>query len=758
MLKNLIDFANQNPEKIAALLAAVYEVFARIRPTNKNWSIIDNVCKVIMYIIPNRSKKITTVKNDEGVVKVVDTHVLRMIVMFLMMSITSFGQLNSTFKAARSYNADSLTVKTEVTGLQLMYGDIGALYYNHQHNPGKWRIFYDSTWHDLIGGGGGGGSTSPGLPFNSIQFNNAGNFGGNSGLLYTPAVNTVTQKPSLTQQILYTLETLPIVGTTTPNGFFHSTLDQSYVNGDSVRDAVWQFGFNQDGRGGRVNSHWPSFHLAYEPWFDPGNIGHPQGEFHIQFQDTLNIIKRLFSLNVNNQSGSSSSFWHQNSMTWFEADSDSTYFSIDNNGQGIITGRNSSLEIANDHGTPGDLKLSSTQAGGVVISNQGSGVGQLAGVWEFPNPGSNGVGLTMSNVDGSEGYRVINSGTSTGTLYPFFSLLAANNGSYYKSENTATTSTSDILDWYKTSATGGSPQNVYNAGTTFIFAGLDNTDDKYKIGKTYQWATNNFLSIDQTGVTAINNLSGSGSRMVVADASGVLSTQTIPSGGSPASPVTSVQFNDSGSFGGDAEMVYDKTSDILTTSNLTLGVSTASGTNRTILAGGSGGNVGITTTTKGLGAWLVNTNNTGVSNVFANNNTTAGSTILRLLSGVTGAPKLDINGGSGKITIVGNASTIGGVAKFELLTPNVNSLGSKAADIVIQPGDQGQATDIAGDLILQGGTRTTASATRAGNVTISAGTGGGVNGFVILSNLPTTCTGAPTGALANVAGVLTICP
>lgn len=152
MLQNLILFAQQNPGKIAALLGSVYEVFVRIRPTNKNWSLIDAVFKLVSYMIPN-SSKITTVKKDQGLTDISDKHitVVKMIALFLLISSSSFGQLNSTFKAARSYNADSLTVKTEVQGLQLMYDSlVGSLYYNSQHNPGKWRIFYNSAWHDLI--------------------------------------------------------------------------------------------------------------------------------------------------------------------------------------------------------------------------------------------------------------------------------------------------------------------------------------------------------------------------------------------------------------------------------------------------------------------------------------------------------------------------------------------------------------------------------------------------------------------------------
>jgi hypothetical protein len=44
---------------------------------------------------------------------------------------------------------------------------------------------------NLSWGGGGGGGT-PGLPVNSIQFNNAGAFGGDSGLTYNPTTNVLS--------------------------------------------------------------------------------------------------------------------------------------------------------------------------------------------------------------------------------------------------------------------------------------------------------------------------------------------------------------------------------------------------------------------------------------------------------------------------------------------------------------------------------------------------------------------------------------
>lgn len=149
MFQKALNYLLENWETVSGVLALVYELLISIFPTEKNKSIIDNAYKLIRFIIPNRSTKPSFIQKDGQVIKETKNHIIKMIVLFCLVSVSSFGQLNGRFKSIASYNADSSTVKTEVLGLQLMYGDIGALYYNHQHNPGKWRIFSDSIWSDL---------------------------------------------------------------------------------------------------------------------------------------------------------------------------------------------------------------------------------------------------------------------------------------------------------------------------------------------------------------------------------------------------------------------------------------------------------------------------------------------------------------------------------------------------------------------------------------------------------------------------------
>lgn len=368
-----------------------------------------------------------------------------------------------------------------------------------------------------------------------VQFNDSGNLSGSNGSTYSKSTKTTSLqhlklKSPATATTNIEFPTINSISPDTPTNygsFWQTISDSTYNNTSDGRwDAVYQWGWNQDGNGGRRNSLDAEAHWALENHYDPGGIGHPQFELHFQTQNTSNVVTRHFSMNINKASNSSSSFWHQNNMTWFSSLNDTSYFNIANTGEVNIFGSNAFLDVSNNAASnPGSLRISAQAAGAAIISNNGSGIAQLGGKWTFPNPGSNGVILTMSNTGDSDGYVVSNSGTSTGTLYPFHALEAANNGVYNKTENTATTSTSDVLDWLKTDASGGSPQTVYTAGSDFMFLGIDNADGKYKIGKTYQWGSNLFLSVSQSGQVTVPTFSSAG--VVVNDASGNLSTTTF---------------------------------------------------------------------------------------------------------------------------------------------------------------------------------------------------------------------------------------
>jgi hypothetical protein len=143
-----LNFLTDNWKTISAIVTLLYELLVRLYPTDKNRSILDFSYKVISLLIPNRATTSTYIGKDKSLIDETKNHVVKIIVLLMMISCSSFGQLNVTAKAYRSYNADSLTVRTQITGLQLMYKQVGCIYYNTQSY--KWRVYQDSVWYDLL--------------------------------------------------------------------------------------------------------------------------------------------------------------------------------------------------------------------------------------------------------------------------------------------------------------------------------------------------------------------------------------------------------------------------------------------------------------------------------------------------------------------------------------------------------------------------------------------------------------------------------
>lgn len=54
-----------------------------------------------------------------------------------------------------------------------------------------WASNVTNYFDPVVSGTTGGGGTSPATPINSVQYNNAGAFGGSSGLLYFPTSSTL---------------------------------------------------------------------------------------------------------------------------------------------------------------------------------------------------------------------------------------------------------------------------------------------------------------------------------------------------------------------------------------------------------------------------------------------------------------------------------------------------------------------------------------------------------------------------------------
>lgn len=70
-------------------------------------------------------------------------------------------------------------------------------------------------------------------------------------------------------------------------------------------------------------------------------------------------------------------------------------------------------------------------------------------------------------------------------------------------------------------------------------------------------------TVNIIGATTLQSLVGVGNRMLVANSDGLVSTQSIPSSGTPAGSTGQVQFNNAGAFGANANLHWDNTNNRL---------------------------------------------------------------------------------------------------------------------------------------------------------------------------------------------------
>jgi len=685
MIQNLINFALDNPGKISALLAAIYEVFARVRPTDKNWSLIDNAFKILMYLIPNRSKQITTVKKEDGIVKCVDTHVLKMIALFLMISVSGFSQLNGTFKSIRSYNADSLTVKTEVQGLQVMYDSaVGALYYNHQHSPGKWRIFYNSGWHDLVGSGGS-------TPFTLHNGNGI-----------TAVSDSANWGGTLWQDVVLDDNTIGSstisIGGNTPIG----SLSVNVINSSSGVD---------------------NFSVSNGLSFGDNNSNiNPSGLYSLtigQFVGATGTGAACIGVGVSNKNLLASG------KTSFNLSQNTTAQSA---GHGALAD-NSFIGGGQDENIPAN------STGSAILA---SNAGKVSSAVTYTLHSDN---LRIKNNSFFGGFTTtptafVHIGAGTTTVAPL-----------------ALTSGSDL-----TSPLAG---RFYYNGTRLGFS-PSTTIKRFGLSNDVAPTNGQLMIGNGTDYTVASVTAGSG--ITVTPGAGTLTIAAT--GGTPASPTTSVQYNNAGSFGGQSNFTWDNASHIL---------SVNSGSNNSTISptqfksdDGTGHasyyNAGVTTVGNG---WLAQT-----ADLFSIVLTATSS------SGSNGDVVLNSDAATFKVLDAGSMQSD---VTSELAVRNKSATSQEirllpaAQQLVFQPSAGGTqvttqifptvntGTTGGNDIqILSGGTSGTG---RTGNIILtpqlSASSGGtGATGWIVLQNLPTStpCGTAPSGTLWSNAGVLTVCP
>ena len=163
-------------------------------------------------------------------------------------------------------------------------------------------------------------------------------------------------------------------------GDFYHTLDQSYINGDGQRDAVYQWGYNHSGVGGRVNLEEAEFHTALESHYQRFPGADPEFEYH--WETTTKdgrTQQRIYTMNISKTSGNAISSWQMDGMQWFPSGMNRTdsgfsaYATLMKSGEFSLSGPQTQLGIR--AGSAGiQIQPVNDGTGLTRISNFGTGI------------------------------------------------------------------------------------------------------------------------------------------------------------------------------------------------------------------------------------------------------------------------------------------------------------------------------------------------------------------------------------------------
>jgi hypothetical protein len=163
-------------------------------------------------------------------------------------------------------------------------------------------------------------------------------------------------------------------------GDFYHTLSQSYINGDGQRDAVYQWGYNHDGVGGRSNGREAEFHTALESHYQRYPGADPEFEYH--WETTTKdgrIQQRIYTMNISKSTGNAISSWQMDGMQWFPSGMNrtdsgfSTYATLMKSGEFTLSGPQTQLGLR--AGTAGiQIQPVNDGTGLTRIANLGTGI------------------------------------------------------------------------------------------------------------------------------------------------------------------------------------------------------------------------------------------------------------------------------------------------------------------------------------------------------------------------------------------------
>lgn len=349
------------------------------------------------------------------------------------------------------------------------------------------------------GGGTPGGSTS------ELQWNSAGSFAGEPLL----RINTTTstnhylmygRTTNILNTVIMEIKTAD-TGTVPANyGSFWHTLSQGYTNPANGRnDAVYHWGWNQNGGGGRMLDTEAEIHWAMENIYDPGGGGGSYN-FEVHLEATTSVTdgnkkNRIISIASNRATGVGGAFFTLDNFDFrrsnYTPDPESSpfwpsYFTSNYHGQTEVTGDTPYFSIYSySYSSPTVTKQANftitplTDGSSVSITTTGAGTAAM----NFSSKaGAGGINFNggqftyfMPVADGTFGITVNTQGaaTSSGTLYPFQSSVSANL-SLWQHYNTQ--AGKDALNEIHAATTGRAGFRLFSGSTQQIWNYLSNNE------------------------------------------------------------------------------------------------------------------------------------------------------------------------------------------------------------------------------------------------------------------------------------------
>jgi hypothetical protein len=362
-----------------------------------------------------------------------------------------------------------------------------------------------------------GGGGSPGGSTTQIQYNSAGSFAGSSWNKWDNTnkaivVHQINQVRKGANGYLRIIPTINSIAPDTPTnyGSWTETLyDSSYVNSTGRYDAVYGFGYNQDGAGGQLNSADDMWSERFENHYETGGTSLMEKIWEWKTTAAHGAkLQRVLFMPMDKVTGQASQTWRLSSTAWFAPYTGPQYFLVSSDGTVTADGSAAAFSIANVRAsgyftiTPAsDGNSTAITTGGSASNNitmsAKAGTGSIAFI-----SGSNGTGVQMSTATGDIGFSVTNvgGGTNSGTANVIQTSLSANLALW---SHTNTQATKDALIEIHAATTGRAGMRYFSGSSIQIWNYVSNTEMFwYNVGQSKYamsfLASNNRVSIGNT--------------------------------------------------------------------------------------------------------------------------------------------------------------------------------------------------------------------------------------------------------------------